>query len=122
MILLSMIFCHIIDDYYLQGWLASAKQKQYWKNLSNYSDKYKYDYIVALFMHSLSWSFMIMLPLSIIYKFNVPTIFFVAYFINVFIHAFVDNAKANWMKINLIQDQLIHIVQIILTWLFLIVL
>ena len=122
MILLSMIFCHIIDDYYLQGWLASAKQKQYWKNLSNYSDKYKYYYIVALFMHSLSWSFMIMLPLSIIYKFNVPTIFFVAYFINVFIHAFVDNAKANWMKINLIQDQLIHIVQIILTWLFLIVL
>ena len=121
MILLSMIFCHIIDDYYLQGWLASAKQKQYWKNLSNYSDKYKYDYVVALFMHSLSWSFMIMLPLSIIYKFNVPTIFFVAYFINVFIHAFVDNAKANWMKINLIQDQLIHIVQIILTWLFLIV-
>lgn len=27
-ILFCMIFCHIIDDYYLQGWLASAKQKK----------------------------------------------------------------------------------------------
>lgn len=26
-ILFTMIFCHIVDDYYLQGWLASAKQK-----------------------------------------------------------------------------------------------
>lgn len=28
---LLMIFCHIIDDYNLQGWLASAKQKEWWK-------------------------------------------------------------------------------------------
>lgn len=26
-LLLGMLFCHIVDDYYLQGWLASAKQK-----------------------------------------------------------------------------------------------
>ena len=24
-----MIFCHVVDDYYLQGWLASAKQKKW---------------------------------------------------------------------------------------------
>ena len=30
-IVLCMIFCHIVDDYYLQGWLASAKQKVFWK-------------------------------------------------------------------------------------------
>lgn len=30
-IFLLMIFLHIIDDYKLQGWLASAKQKKYWK-------------------------------------------------------------------------------------------
>ena len=29
--LLLMIFCHIVDDYYLQGWLALAKQKKYWQ-------------------------------------------------------------------------------------------
>ena len=27
-LLILMIFCHIVDDYYLQGWLASAKQKK----------------------------------------------------------------------------------------------
>lgn len=31
LILFTMIFCHIVDDYYLQGWLASAKQKSWWK-------------------------------------------------------------------------------------------
>lgn len=30
-ILFTMIFCHIVDDYYLQGWLASAKQKSWWE-------------------------------------------------------------------------------------------
>lgn len=30
-VLLWTIFFHIVDDYYLQGWLASAKQKSYWK-------------------------------------------------------------------------------------------
>ena len=30
-VFVCMIFCHIIDDYYLQGWLASAKQKIWWE-------------------------------------------------------------------------------------------
>lgn len=63
-ILFTMIFCHIVDDYYLQGWLASAKQKSWWEK--NAPEKlYKYDYLAALFMHSFSWSFMIMLPPTI---------------------------------------------------------
>ena len=28
--LLFMVFLHIVDDYYLQGILASMKQKQWW--------------------------------------------------------------------------------------------
>ena len=64
LILFTMIFCHIVDDYYLQGWLASAKQKSWWEK--NAPEKlYKYDYLAALFMHSFSWSFMIMLPPTI---------------------------------------------------------
>ena len=27
-ILILMFLAHIVDDYYLQGWLASAKQKK----------------------------------------------------------------------------------------------
>ena len=56
-ILLLMIFLHIVDDYYLQGWLASAKQKKYWQD--NAPEKlYKYDYDWALIMHSFSWTYM----------------------------------------------------------------
>lgn len=122
MLLLSMLFCHIVDDYYLQGWLASAKQKKYWRELHNYTDMYKHDYIVALIMHSMSWAFMIMLPITIVNRFDVNNIFFVYYLINVLVHACVDNAKVNWKVINLVQDQLFHIAQIVMTWLGLVVL
>ena len=120
-ILLSMIFCHIIDDYYLQGILASMKQKSWWEE--NAPDElYKKDYIMALIMHSLSWSFMIMLPLAIYNNFNIGWLFVIAFVINALIHGFVDNLKANIRKINLIQDQIIHIVQIIITFVSLMVL
>lgn len=115
LLLLAMIFCHIVDDYYLQGWLASAKQKMWWEK--NAPDSlYKYDYIVALFMHSFSWTFSIIL---------VPTLYILIFggiwypflFIgNVFMHMYVDDLKANRKKINLIQDQSIHMIQIIWTW------
>ena len=120
-VLLSMIFCHIVDDYYLQGWLASAKQKSWWKK--NAPDKlYKNDYIMALIMHSMSWSFMIMLPLAVYNSFNVDWSFTVIFIINALVHGIVDNLKANVKKINLIQDQTIHIIQIILTFLILMIL
>lgn len=58
--ILAMVFCHIVDDYYLQGCLASMKQKKWWQE--NTPQKlYKYDYIVALIMHSMSWSFMVII-------------------------------------------------------------
>lgn len=114
-ILTSMIFFHIVDDFYLQGWLASAKQKQWWEK--NAPDKmYRFDYIVALLMHSFSWAFMIYLVPAIyiiILGGNLYPILFIG---NVLLHMFVDDLKANKKKINLIQDQLIHILQIVLTW------
>lgn len=119
-IFLLMIFCHIIDDYYLQGWLASAKQKKYWEE--NAPDKmYKHDYIWALIMHSFSWAFMIMLPVAFFMNFNVGFEFVMLFVWNVFLHAITDNAKANRKKINLIQDQIVHILQIISTFLCLVV-
>lgn len=114
-ILLLMIFCHIVDDYYLQGWLASAKQKSFWEK--NAPDKlYKFDYIVALVMHSLSWSFMIMLPLAVFNNFEAGVLYGVFFVINASVHGIVDNLKANAKKINLITDQLIHLSQIVITF------
>ena len=113
-IILWMIFFHIVDDYYLQGWLASAKQKSYWKE--NAPDKlYERDYIWALIMHSFSWSFMIMLPIAYVNQFNVGFGFMALFVINIAIHAITDNAKANLKRINLWQDQFIHMVQIFVT-------
>lgn len=113
-IVLTMIFCHIVDDYYLQGWLASAKQKKWWQE--NAPQKlYKYDYIVALIMHSMSWSFMIMLPIAMSMLFNIPTMFLIVFICNAIIHGVVDNLKANKLKINLITDQSIHLLQIVIT-------
>jgi hypothetical protein len=111
-----MIFCHIVDDYYLQGWLASAKQKEYWfKGAPIMKKMYKYDYIWALIMHSFSWAFMIMLPIAYHYSFNVDILFIIGFLINIAIHAVTDDLKANKKKINLWGDQLIHMVQIIVT-------
>ncbi len=119
-IFLLMIFCHIVDDYYLQGWLASAKQKKYWEE--NAPDKmYKHDYIWALIMHSFSWAFMIMLPVAFWTNFNIGFVFVMTFIWNVIIHAVTDDAKANRKKINLIQDQMVHILQIIATFLCLVV-
>ena len=74
-VLLWMLFNHVLDDYFLQGCLANMKQRDWWK--TNYPDnKYKYDYIAALFMHSLSWSFMIMLPIATFFSFNIDSFFF----------------------------------------------
>lgn len=119
LILLSMIFCHIVDDYYLQGWLASAKQKSWWEK--NAPEKlYKNDYIMALFMHSFSWSFMIMIPIIAyvsISSIGLKEWLVIPYFVNMAIHCIVDDLKANKKKINLIQDQSIHLIQIIVTWL-----
>ena len=119
-ILLWMIFFHIVDDYYLQGWLASAKQRSWW--VKNEPRKlYRRDYLWALFMHSFSWAFMVMLPIAYFSQFDINRAFVVMFWVNVVAHAFVDNAKANWRLINLWQDQTIHMVQILATFVTLII-
>ena len=123
LILIGMIFCHIVDDYYLQGILASMKQKEWWKKNAP-DDLYKYDYIMALFMHSFSWAFSIMI-LPVVYDFIVNYndenwLIILLFVLNVMTHAIVDDLKANKKMINLIQDQTIHLLQIILTLLYIV--
>ena len=113
-ILLAMIFCHIVDDFYLQKWLASAKQKSWWSE--NAPDVfYQYDYIWALLTHAFSWSFMIMLPIAFNMSFAIDCKFVIMLLINLVTHAFVDDLKANKKAINLCLDQTIHLCQIVLT-------
>lgn len=52
-LLFGMLFLHIVDDYYLQGWLASAKQRS-WCEKNCPDEMYKNDYIMALCEHAFS--------------------------------------------------------------------
>lgn len=126
LILLCMIFCHIVDDYYLQkGVLANLKQKDWWE-INAPEKMYKQDYKMALFMHSFSWSFMVLL-IPVIYllltKSNIDnTIAMIVslFIMNLIIHYEIDDMKANKKWINLIVDQTVHIIQIIISWFILI--
>jgi len=117
-ILIVMFFCHIVDDYYLQGCLANMKQKSWWQKQTS-NKLYKYDYIMALLEHAFSWSFMIMLPVLIymIYTNELHIGLYVAMLVgNLIVHSIIDNCKANYLCINLITDQCLHFIQIALTW------
>jgi hypothetical protein len=114
LILFSMIFLHIVDDYYLQGILAKMKQKSWWEENAP-QEQYKHDYKVALIMHAFSWSFMIMIPYLFI-GIN-EYVACGAVLVNATIHAIIDDLKANKKMINLVQDQTAHILQVFVTWL-----
>ena len=113
--LFCMIAMHIIADYCLQGILADMKQESWWKE--NAPDKlYKHDWIMALFMHSFFWSFCIMLPIYVAYGYTWDgkmTMFLV---VNILSHMYIDNEKANNHSMNLIIDQIFHMIQIMCTW------
>ena len=92
------------------------KQKAWWQEQTT-DQMYKNDYIVALLIHAFSWTFMIHIP-AWMYSLHFHTgfssgwVYVIVFLAMLLIHAFVDNLKANKHKINLIQDQLSHVVQI----------
>lgn len=115
MALLTMIFLHIVNDFNMQGWLANAKQKQWWTDNAP-QHLYKFDYIYALFVHSFSWTFMVMLPILYILNWATTVIFYLWFIVNIILHAVIDDLKANKRKINLIADQSMHLGQILITY------
>lgn len=115
-ILLFMILLHIIDDFVLQPIsLSNLKQKKWWEKQEGYSDKYKDDYKVALAIHSISWSIMIHIPLVIMFPSLGQFALFISFIVNAVIHYYIDDLKANKLKINLFEDQMVHFWQICTT-------
>ena len=115
-ILLFMILFHIIDDFVLQPIsLSNLKQKKWWKKQEGYLDKYKDDYKVALAIHSISWSIMIHIPLVIMFPSLGQLALLISFIVNAVIHYFIDDLKANKLKINLFEDQMVHFCQICTT-------
>ena len=111
-VLVLMLLGHLVADYTLQGWLADGKQESWWKKVcgGEIPAKYKHDYIAALYCHALYWSIFICAP------FYTSEHFFLAIILNTIVHAIVDDLKANRKAINLVQDQLIHLGQILVTF------
>ena len=113
---LYMILFHIIDDFVLQPIsLSNLKQKKWWEKQEGYSDKYKDDYKVALAIHSISWSIMIHIPLVIMFPSLGQLALLISFIVNAVIHYFIDDLKANKLKINLFEDQMVHFCQICTT-------
>lgn len=115
-VIFAMVFCHVLDDFCLQPIILSKlKQKSFWEK--NAPEKlYQYDYIAALIIHAFSWSFMILLPIAIAKGFVLGLSYVITLIVNSVIHAIVDDVKANRHKINLIEDQSIHVIQIVITF------
>lgn len=115
-ILLFMILFHIIDDFVLQPIsLSNLKQKKWWEKQEGYSDKYKDDYKVALAIHSISWSIIIHIPLVIMFPSLGQLALLISFIANAVIHYYIDDLKANKLKINLFEDQMVHFWQICTT-------
>lgn len=115
-ILLLMLLCHIIDDFVLQPiCLSKLKQKDWWEKHIYENVMYKDDYKMALFIHSMSWSIMISLPIILFIDFP-DYLLFTMFVINLLIHYYIDDLKANKLSINLMADQFIHMLQIVFYW------
>lgn len=115
-LILIMLLLHFFSDFTLQGLLIELKQKKWWEEmLPKYGlkdlGKYRYDYIAGITCHSLYWALITFLPL-ISYEVWPGIVITQA-----IAHGIIDDLKANRGKLNLIEDQLLHLAQIVITWL-----
>ena len=120
--LLAALAVHVIDDFGLQHFthLNELKQKAWWsEQLKAHPELdaslYKHDYIVCLFLHAFKWSCLTLLPALLILGFPSAITLTVLVVLNTAVHAVVDDLKANKLAISLVQDQLVHLLQIIVT-------
>ena len=110
LMLISMIFLHIISDYILQtDSIAKFKQKKNWEEYDT-EEKYKNDYKVMLLVHAFSWAIITFLPILV--EFKDVYRYIIVVLGNTYMHALIDDQKCNKYKINLVQDQIFHLMQI----------
>lgn len=115
-VLILMLLAHFFADFHLQGILADMKQEQWWRKQEGHNSKYKYDYVAALAIHSAEWTLWVMMPPLVFLSHIDLGIFLLLAALNMVVHSLTDNSKANYKDINLIQDQIIHLVQIAFTY------
>lgn len=114
--LFAMAGLHILADFICQGWFVNGKQKAWWRKMCRQElgkdleeTEYRYDYLVGVVLHSLFWSMLVCLP------FFSDRYLWAAVLANTAVHAVVDELKANRFQLNLLQDQILHFLQIAIT-------
>lgn len=110
-----MYICHYLADFVFQGQIALYKQRKWWRD--NYNKKmYKNDWLISLFIHSITWTLAILLPGLLMGLLTNPIIFIILFILNTLFHAYIDHLKCNMLCINLVRDQLYHMLQIIISF------
>jgi hypothetical protein len=119
-IIVITLVLHFISDFNLQigAKLHEMKQKAWWKeqlgkNPSLDPRPYRCDWICALLIHSFVWSAITFAPILWVMESIVGIA--ICLLANTAVHAWIDHAKANEYALSLVEDQLLHIVQIGMT-------
>lgn len=118
-VLTLMVFCHIMNDYCLQTLLISLKQRLQWTK-GEFSGSYKNGYASTLLTRGFSWAFIIMFPVVVFYRFNMPLTFYILLITNCLIYAYIDDLEAGKHKISTTTNQSLHITQLVITFIALI--
>lgn len=126
--LILLFGLHVFADFHLQGILASMKQRAWWREQQakeNMSDQsfsiYDNDYKVALWVHAFEWAFVTYLPMFVVCiihrdRLYMTWVYVILLTMNILWHKMVDDCKANKGLLNLVFDQVMHVVQILITW------
>lgn len=123
-LIMLLLLLHLVADYLLQGCLANLKQASFWQKMFDGHDwasfsamfrKYGKDYWAGIVCHAALWTLVTFAPL--LFATTCSDLVAIAVFIpNAVFHGWVDNLKANHpMRLNLIQDQLLHFAQVVVT-------
>lgn len=105
-----MVLCHVVEDFHIQGRMADMKQRSFWEP---YGRMYAWDHVPVLLLHGFEWSMFVSLPILITSWSSVSAGFMAVVVANGLIHSLVDHLKCNSLKLSLVQDQAIHILQIV---------
>lgn len=116
-IFIAMVLLHLLDDFWLQPTLLNKlKQKTYWDGYRE--SRYRNDWIAGLVCHAVEWSSMIMLPWLFV-ECN-EWLLVGLWIMNAVIHGVVDHLKCNEGVISLNLDQIIHLGQIVISFVLMI--
>lgn len=117
MIWLIMVAIHVLHDFNQGEPIANMKQKDWWKE--HYPARlYRNDYIIVLILHGVLWSVLVSIPIFVfrycIYDEVYNSLIVFSIIINAMVHAFIDHLKANRKCISLLQDQILHLLQLLI--------